>query len=186
MPNLRGTWTCKGLLAWAYRLQCPAKPSTPGGAKTASCSRLAAMWAWVPWNPHSLPLRTLAAASVTMTALPAPAGPAAILDTVAAAYAPRWSVTATAPGQLWLEKRGQDALVHGAAGQTFDWIVIIPQRGYENQYAEPVDGSPPPAQVPSRDVADVLPGTIDPPSDIIPNTDTIAASQSLAAERRPA
>lgn len=108
------------------------------------------------------------------------------LDTVAAAYAPRWSVTATAPGQLWLEKRGQDALVHGAAGQTFDWIVIIPQRGYENQYAEPVDGSPPPAQVPSRDVADVLPGTIDPPSDIIPNTDTIAASQSLAAERRPA
>lgn len=108
------------------------------------------------------------------------------LDTVAAAYSPRWSVTATSPGQLWLEKRGQDALVHGAAGQTFDWIVIIPQRGYENQYAEPVDGSPPPAQVPSRDVADVLPGTIDPPSDIIPNTDTIAASQSLAAERRPA
>lgn len=108
------------------------------------------------------------------------------LDTVAAAYAPRWSITATAPGHLWLEKRGQDALVHGAAGQTFDWIVIIPQRGYENQYAEPVDGSPPPAQIPSRDVADVLPGTIDPPSDIIPNTDTIAASQSLAAERRPA
>ena len=108
------------------------------------------------------------------------------LATVAPAYAPRWSITATAPGQLWLEKRGQDALVHGAAGQTFDWIVIIPQRGYENQYAEPVDGSPPPAQVPSRDVADVLPGTIDPPSDIIPNTDTIAASQSLAAERRPA
>ena len=108
------------------------------------------------------------------------------LDTVAAAYAPRWSITATAPGHLWLEKRGQDALVHGAAGQTFDWIVIIPQRGYENQYAEPVDGSPPPAQIPSRDVADVLPGTIDPPYDIIPNTDTIAASQSLAAERRPA
>lgn len=108
------------------------------------------------------------------------------LDTVAPAYSPRWSVTATAPGQLWLEKRGRDALVHGAAGQTFDWIVLIPQRGYENQYAEPVDGSPPPAQVPSRDVADVLPGTIDPPSDIIPNTDTIAASQSLAAERRPA
>lgn len=108
------------------------------------------------------------------------------LDTVAAAYAPRWSITATAPGHLWLEKRGQEALVHGAAGQTFDWIVIIPQRGYENQYAEPVDGSPPPAQIPSRDVADVLPGTIDPPSDIIPNTDTIAASQSLAAERRPA
>lgn len=108
------------------------------------------------------------------------------LDTVAAAYAPRWSITATAPGHLWLEKRGQDALVHGAAGQTFDWIVIIPQRGYENQYAEPVDGSPPPTQIPSRDVADVLPGTIDPPSDIIPNTDTIAASQSLAAERRPA
>ena len=108
------------------------------------------------------------------------------LATVAPAYAPRWSITATAPGQLWLEKRGQDALVHGAAGQTFDWIVISPQRGYENQYAEPVDGSPPPAQVPSRDVADVLPGTIDPPSDIIPNTDTIAASQSLAAERRPA
>ena len=108
------------------------------------------------------------------------------LATVAPAYAPRWSITATAPGTLWLEKRGRDALVHGAAGQTFDWIVIIPQRGYENQYAEPVDGSPPPAQVPSRDVADVLPGTIDPPSDIIPNTDTIAASQSLAAERRPA
>lgn len=108
------------------------------------------------------------------------------LATVAPAYAPRWSITATAPGTLWLEKRGQDALVHGAAGQTFDWIVISPQRGYENQYAEPVDGSPPPAQVPSRDVADVLPGTIDPPSDIIPNTDTIAASQSLAAERRPA
>lgn len=108
------------------------------------------------------------------------------LDTVAHAYSPQWSVTATAPGQLWLEKRGQYALVHGSAGQTFDWIVIIPQRGYENQYAEPVDGSPPPAQVPSRDVADVLPGTIDPPSDIIPNTDTIAASQILAAERRPA
>lgn len=49
---------------------------------------------------------------------------------------PQWLVAATAPGALWVEKQGQDAVVHGGPGQTFDWLCICVQRGYADVYAD--------------------------------------------------
>lgn len=57
-------------------------------------------------------------------------------DAVSAGVMPTWMVTATSPGQMWVEN-GFTAIVHGEPGQTFNWSVTAPQRGYENQYADP-------------------------------------------------
>ena len=40
-------------------------------------------------------------------------------------------------GHLWAEDCGQYAIVHGAPGQKFSWMVMAAQRGYEGEYAEP-------------------------------------------------
>lgn len=56
-------------------------------------------------------------------------------ETVSACQAPQWQITPTAPGALWVEP-GWQAVVHGAPGQTFAWMVSAPQRDYEEQYAE--------------------------------------------------
>lgn len=40
-------------------------------------------------------------------------------------------------GHLWAEDCGQYAIVHGAPGQKFAWMVMAAQRGYEGEYAEP-------------------------------------------------
>ena len=62
---------------------------------------------------------------------------------------PQWLITGAAPG-FWVEKQGRDALVHGPAGVAFDWLVLAPQRGYSDCYADSV-----PAQsVPPDAVAD--------------------------------
>lgn len=50
---------------------------------------------------------------------------------------PQWFVTGTAP-DFWVEKQGRDALVHGPAGAGFDWLVIAPQQGYSDCYANAV------------------------------------------------
>ena len=55
-------------------------------------------------------------------------------ETVSPRQPPLWQVTPTAPGALWVEP-GPPALVHGAPGQTFHWMVCVPQRDYEDQYA---------------------------------------------------
>lgn len=57
-------------------------------------------------------------------------------EAIAQYSAPVWTVSATSPGALWVEKRGQDAIVHGSPGQTFDWTATAPQRGYEGVYLD--------------------------------------------------
>lgn len=56
---------------------------------------------------------------------------------------PQWFVTGAAPG-FWVENQGREALVHGPAGAGFDWLVMAPQRGYSDCYADsvPVQNSP--------------------------------------------
>lgn len=57
---------------------------------------------------------------------------------------PQWLVTGAAPG-FWVEKQGRTAMVHGPAGAEFDWMLLAPQRGYADCYADPV---PTPSPVP--------------------------------------
>ena len=64
-------------------------------------------------------------------------------ETVSAASIPRWVVTPTSSGALWVEKRGQDCLVHGSPGQTFDWMCLAPQKGYDDVYGAAIEGGPP-------------------------------------------
>lgn len=52
---------------------------------------------------------------------------------------PLWYVTPTSEGIMWVEN-GVAAIVHGAPNQTFNWMVCAPQRGYEDQYADPWKG----------------------------------------------
>lgn len=51
---------------------------------------------------------------------------------------PQWLVSGSAAG-VWVEKTGRDAIVHGPAGATFDWLVIAPQLGYGGCYADASD-----------------------------------------------
>ena len=55
---------------------------------------------------------------------------------------PQWFVTGAAPG-FWVEKQGRAALVHGPAGAAFDWLVMAPQRGYGDCYADAVPADEP-------------------------------------------
>ena len=49
----------------------------------------------------------------------------------------RWVVTPTGGrGSLWVEKLDYGAMVHGGAGQRFDWMCAGVQRGFEGCYAE--------------------------------------------------
>ncbi len=63
--------------------------------------------------------------------------------TISTAAVPKWSVTPTGPGSMWVEKRGQDCIVHGEPGQTFDWICLAPQKGYDDVYGAAIEGGPP-------------------------------------------
>lgn len=55
---------------------------------------------------------------------------------------PQWFVTGAAPG-FWVEKQGRSALVHGPAGAAFDWLVMAPQQGYSDCYADVVPARTP-------------------------------------------
>ena len=58
-------------------------------------------------------------------------------ETISRRTALRWVVTPTGgPGSLWVEKLDTGALVHGGAGQRFDWACAGVQRGFEGCYAE--------------------------------------------------
>lgn len=54
---------------------------------------------------------------------------------------PQWLVSGAAPG-FWVEKKDRAVLVHGPAGADFDWILLAPQRGYADCYADPVPDLP--------------------------------------------
>lgn len=57
--------------------------------------------------------------------------------TTSATVERRWYVTPTSAGSaLWVDKQPWGAIVHGAPGMTFDWMVGSIQRGYEGIYAE--------------------------------------------------
>ncbi|MDD7662597.1 MAG: hypothetical protein PUJ39_07390, partial [Eubacteriales bacterium] len=58
-------------------------------------------------------------------------------ETISRRTALRWVVTPTGgPGGLWVEKLDTGAMVHGGAGQRFDWMCAGVQRGFEGCYAE--------------------------------------------------
>lgn len=58
-------------------------------------------------------------------------------ETISRRTALRWVVTPTGgPGSLWVEKLDTGAMVHGGAGQRFDWACAGVQRGFEGCYAE--------------------------------------------------
>ena len=58
-------------------------------------------------------------------------------ETISRRTALRWVVTPTGgPGSLWVEKLDTGAMVHGGAGQRFDWMCAGVQRGFEGCYAE--------------------------------------------------
>lgn len=58
-------------------------------------------------------------------------------ETISRRTALRWVVTPTGgTGSLWVEKLDSGALVHGGAGQRFDWMCAGVQRGFEGCYAE--------------------------------------------------
>lgn len=88
-------------------------------------------------------------------------------ETISSAAVPRWSVTPTSPGALWVKKRGQDCIVHGEPGQTFDWVCLAPQKGYDDVYGAAIEGGPPSRKVDAYMDLDGLGGTPD-AYDVIP------------------
>lgn len=56
--------------------------------------------------------------------------------TVSATAILRWYVSPTSPGQVWVERTGFGAILHGDPGMTVDWMCAGIQRGYEGLYAE--------------------------------------------------
>lgn len=88
-------------------------------------------------------------------------------ETISSAAVPRWSVTPTGPGSMWVEKRGQDCIVHGDPGQTFDWICLAPQKGYDDVYGALIEGGPPSRKVDAYMDLDGLGETLD-AYDVIP------------------
>lgn len=58
-------------------------------------------------------------------------------ETISRRAALRWVVAPTGgAGNLWVEKLDTGAMVHGGAGQRFDWMCAGVQRGFEGCYAE--------------------------------------------------
>ena len=65
-------------------------------------------------------------------------------ETISAFQELKWLVTPTAPGSLWVEKQPNGAaLIHGDPGQTFDWLCMGAQVGFDAQYAERTEYDPP-------------------------------------------
>ena len=79
-------------------------------------------------------------------------------ETISKTADARWSVTPTSPGALWVERLGQDAIVHGAPWQTFDWACYCVQRGYDGVYAEVSDAKQPQETNPAYCILDDLGG----------------------------
>ena len=75
-------------------------------------------------------------------------------EVISSGTTPRWQVTPTSKGNVWVEKRGANAIIHGAPGMTFDWMCMAPQKGISAQYAEPTDNDPPYEPNPAMDNLD--------------------------------
>lgn len=75
-------------------------------------------------------------------------------EVISSGTTPRWQVTPTSQGSVWVEKRGANAIIHGEPGMTFDWMCMAPQKGISAQYAEPTDNDPPPEPNPAMDNLD--------------------------------
>lgn len=88
-------------------------------------------------------------------------------ETISSECIPRWIVSPTSPGSLWVEKHGQDCTVHGEPGQTFDWMCMAPQKGYDDVYGALIEGSPPKGKVKAYEDLDDLAESQD-PYEIIP------------------
>ena len=91
--------------------------------------------------------------------------------TTSATVVRRWYVTPTSDGALWVDKQPWGAIVHGAPGMTFDWMVGSIQRGYEGIYAEVnTDNYPNVHYKPGDGLNDaVLRGVFDPMTDAATN-----------------
>lgn len=68
---------------------------------------------------------------------------------------PQWLVTGAAPG-FWVQKCGRIAFVHGPAWAEFDWMLIAPQKGYADCYADPVPAAPPVPDGPGESELDAV------------------------------
>lgn len=77
-------------------------------------------------------------------------------ETISRTSALRWQVTPTSKGALWVKSQGQEAIVHGEAGQTFDWACFGVQKGYDDVYADPSDATLPPDTNPAYSMIDYL------------------------------
>ena len=78
-------------------------------------------------------------------------------ETISAFQELKWLVTPTAPGSLWVEKRPNGAaLIHGDPGQTFDWLCMGAQVGFDAQYAERTEYDPPNDHNPAYGQLDLL------------------------------
>lgn len=75
-------------------------------------------------------------------------------EVISSGTTPRWQLTPTSKGNVWVEKRGANAIIHGAPGMTFDWMCMAPQKGISAQYAEPTDNDPPYEPNPAMDNLD--------------------------------
>lgn len=65
-------------------------------------------------------------------------------ETVSETQNLRWALTPTgASAALWAEKTAFGAIVHGPAGQCFDWVCWGVQRGFEGVYADVSDAKYP-------------------------------------------
>ena len=65
-------------------------------------------------------------------------------ETVSETQDLRWALTPTgASAALWAEKTALGAIVHGPAGQCFDWVCWGVQRGFEGVYADVSDAKYP-------------------------------------------
>ncbi|MDR3980840.1 MAG: hypothetical protein Q3X07_04400, partial [Gemmiger sp.] len=65
-------------------------------------------------------------------------------ETVSETQDLRWALTSTgASAALWAEKTAFGAIVHGPAGQCFDWVCWGVQRGFEGVYADVSDAKYP-------------------------------------------
>ena len=89
--------------------------------------------------------------------------------TTSATVVRRWYVTPTSDGALWVDKQPWGAIVHGAPGMAFDWMVGSIQRGYEGIYAEiNTDNYPNVHYKPGDGLNDaVLRGVFDPMADAV-------------------
>ena len=78
-------------------------------------------------------------------------------ETISAFQELKWLVTPTAPGSLWVEKQPNGAaLIHGDPGQTFDWLCMGAQVGFDAQYAERTEYDPPNDHNPAYGQLDLL------------------------------